>query len=297
MNLEAFKTAVTSKTARHILTLQKHSPTILFAGGVVGVVATAVLASKATLELEDILDESEKTRELIKTTDHPEYGDEDRKRDELLLMAQTAGRVVKLYSPAIAVGVASVAALTGSHVILTKRNASLVAAYSALDKGFKEYRARVVNEYGADKDFEFRHGIAPEKLEKSKDDDGNDILEFDSEQLAMPSIYARFFDETCSQWSRSPEYNQTFLYLQQQYANNRLQARGHLFLNEVYDALGIPRTKEGAVVGWVKNGDGDNFVDFGVFNHDNARGRMFVNRLERSILLDFNVDGVIYDKI
>jgi hypothetical protein len=63
--------------------------------------------------------------------------------------------------------------------------------------------------------------------------------------------------------------------------------------------LGIDRSKAGSVVGWVitKEGTGDNFIDFGVFDGDNPRARDFVNGREGSILLDFNVDGVIYDKI
>ena len=109
------------------------------------------------------------------------------------------------------------------------------------------------------------------------------------------SVYARFFDEGCEQWSKNPEYNLMFLRSQQNYYNDMLKSRGHVFLNEVYDALGIPRTQAGAVVGWMISDNGDNFIDFGVFDGDRPRARDFVNGYERSILLDFNVDGVIYD--
>ena len=91
-----------------------------------------------------------------------------------------------------------------------------------------------------------------------------------------------------------------FLRAQQQYANDKLIAQGHLFLNEVYDMLGLPRTKAGAIVGWVyddNNAVGDNFVDFGIYDVHRETARDFVNGYERSILLDFNVDGVIYDLI
>ena len=107
------------------------------------------------------------------------------------------------------------------------------------------------------------------------------------------SQYARFFDETCPSWSKNSEANLMFLKLQQQFANDMLKARGVLYLNEVYAMLGIPRTKAGQVVGWkydLENPSGDNYVDFGIFDEKN---KSFVNGFERSILLDFNVDGII----
>ena len=90
-----------------------------------------------------------------------------------------------------------------------------------------------------------------------------------------------------------------FLRKQQEWANELLKSRGHVFLNEVYDMLGIPRTKSGQIVGWVYNSNdeySDNYIDFGVYD-GGARSRAFVNGYEKAILLDFNVDGVIYDLI
>ncbi|MCA1800666.1 MAG: DUF6353 family protein, partial [Actinobacteria bacterium] len=110
-----------------------------------------------------------------------------------------------------------------------------------------------------------------------------------------PSIYARYFDEGSTVWSRERDYNRLRIRAIQNYANDMLKARGHLFLNEVYDELGLPRSRAGAVVGWVMSKSGDNFVDFGIYNQENERARAFVNGQEQSILLDFNVDGVIYD--
>lgn len=294
MNLEAIKTAATSSVARQALVVKQHSPTILFAGGVVGVVATTVLASRATLKLEEVLGEAAEKKELINTVENEQYTDEDRKRDQLVLMGITARKITKLYAPAAAVGVLSIAALTGSHVILSKRNAAVMAAYSALDRGFREYRGRVVDEYGSDKDREFLYGAKTESVERVEQEDGS-AVEYHESPHRVPSIYARFFDEHSGYWSRDPSNNMLFLNCQQSYANDKLRARGHLFLNEVYDMLGLPRTKAGAIVGWVISKDGDNFVDFNIYDEQRQAARAFVNGLERSILLDFNVDGVIYD--
>lgn len=298
MNLDTIKTAATSAFSMQMLQMKKSSPTLLFGAGVVGVIATAVLASKATLQLEEVLEDTKDLREKSNNligSNHPAYSQEDHKKDNLFITTRAAGQVLKLYAPAIGVGIVSVAALTGSHVILTNRNAALMAAYSALDKGFNEYRARVRDEYGEDKDREFRHGydIRERVVE---DEDGNETIEKTTvvpEDL-VPSIYARFFDQLNANWSKTAEYNYLFLRCHQNFANDRLNAHGHLFLNEVYDMLGVPRSKAGAMVGWVISKDGDNFVDFGIFDGTNERKRMFVNGDEHSILLDFNVDGVIY---
>jgi hypothetical protein len=296
MDLQHLKNAVTSKVGRQILLSKKHSPTILFAGGVVGVVGATVMACRATLKLEEVLDEVEEKRKSVNELMHKDYSDVDRINDHRIITVQAAASVAKLYAPAVAVGVVSIAALTGSHVVLSKRNAAVMAAYSALDKGFNEYRARVRDELGDEKDQEFRHGTKTVE-ETVESDDGKKTIKKKVVVPDVPSVYARFFDEGSKSWSRQPEYNQLFLNCQQNYANDLLRARGHVFLNEVYDMLGLERTKAGAVVGWILNGDGDNFVDFGIYDGKNERTRAFVNGDERSILLDFNVDGVIYDLI
>jgi len=297
MNLATMKTAITSTVGRQLLNTQKNSPTILFAGGIVGVVATAILASKATLELEDILDEAEANHEIANTLVSPNYSDQDRQSDHVKIKLQTAVKIGKLYAPAVGVGILSVAALTGSHVVLSRRNAAVMAAYSALDKGFNEYRSRVRDELGDEKDLEFRHGTETVTETVEGKNGKPKTVEHKVIKPGMPSVYARYFDEQSSQWQREPEYNRIFLDCQQNWANDKLRAQGHLFLNEVYDMLGLSRSKAGAVVGWVIGHDGDNYVDFGIFKPDDPRGRMFVNGDERTTLLDFNVDGVIYDLI
>lgn len=119
------------------------------------------------------------------------------------------------------------------------------------------------------------------------------------EQLAV-SQYARIFDDSCVGWTRDPEYNMNFLKDQQKYCNDKLKAKGHLFLNDVYDLLGLPRTKAGTMVGWVydeENPIGDNFVDFGLFGMNDNRNYDFINGYTNTACLDFNVDGNILDYI
>ena len=284
--------AITKTVARNQLLLQKSSPTILFGAGVVGVVASTVLACRATLKMDDVLHEAQEKITFAKSLDHPQYSERDREKDIKVVKVQTAVKVVKLYGPAIIVGGLSVAALTSSHNILTRRNAGLTAAYAALEKGFNEYRSRVVAKYGEEEDRDLRYGTR-EITTKEKGKKEKTVTRVG---LGDPSIYARFFDVSSPSWDKEPEYNMIFLKCQQNYANDLLHSRGHVFLNEVYDMLGIQRSKAGAVVGWVM-GVGDDFINFGVFDDKSDKARDFVNGFEGSILLDFNVDGVIFDKI
>lgn len=296
MKLSIIKNAITSKTARQVLVMRKHSPAILFAAGVAGVVGTVVLASRATLKLEEVLEEAQEDLEKTRTIEHPNYSDDDRRNDQMLIFIRTGATIARMYAPALVLGGLSIAALTGSHVILTRRNTALMAAYTVLDRGFREYRQRVVSALGEEKDREFRYG-GEEREIVFEGENGPETERVKDVIDGLPSIYARVFDQTCSSWSPAPGYNQMFLQCQQNYANDRLRAVGHLFLNEVYDMLGMPRSKEGAVVGWLIGCDGDNYVDFGVFKGDRYSGMRFVKGDNNAVWLDFNVDGVIYDKI
>ena len=289
--------AVSAKAAMSILKVKANSPTLLFGAGIVGVVTTTVLACRATLKLDETLEETQKMIKNIKELKHDDYSESDRKRDLGLVYVKTGLEITKLYSPAIIVGLASIAALGGSHHIMSKRNASLMAAYATLDKSFNEYRQRVLNDVGEKKEREYRHGVVM-VAEEVVDENGHTK----TVERALPdpngvSAYAKFFDEFNPNWQPEPSWNRSFLQAQQQYANDMLVSRGHVFLNDVYDGLGMERTSAGAVVGWVISDTGDNFVDFGIFDQDRAMVRSFINGDEASVLLDFNVDGVIYDKI
>lgn len=296
--LKVARNVVTSKAGRQLLKGQKHSPAILFGAGVIGVVATTVMASKATLKLEAVLTENEQKQgqahdmhELARLGKEEKYSNTDYKKDLAILKTQLVKDCVRLYAPAVGLGVVSIAALTGSHVILTKRNTGLMAAYAALDQSFKEYRKRVEEKFGPEADVEAKFGAEDREIAEDTEN-GTEVRTIRS-ALGV-SQYARFFDQMCSSWKPQPEYNLVFIRAQQQWANDMLMARGHILLNEVYDMLGIPRSKAGAVVGWVK-GYGDNYVDFGLYDNANARARDFVNGREGAILLDFNVDGVVLD--
>ena len=304
MNLQSLKTTVLNKTAKSRFIVKKHSPEILIGVGIVSIIAGTVVACKATLKVDEVLAEAENNFEAVREVleDKPEsYTQEDAAKDRTIIYVQTGVKLVKMYAPAVALSVVGIACIMKSHKIMTKRNATLLAAYKVVEKAYDDYRERVIQDVGTDKDFEYRHGVKKETVTKETVDE-NGKKKKTKETISVvdstdPSEYSRFFDEYSTQWVNTPEYNLIFLKCQQNYANDKLKARGHLFLNEVYEMLGIPHSQAGAVVGWVIGEDFNNFVDFGIYDINRPKAREFVNGYEASILLDFNVDGIIVDKI
>ena len=287
------------------LIVQKNSPAILMGVGIVGVVASTVLACKATLKADQVIAESDyeinKVHLAHETLDSEKYSEEDFKRDLTIVHVKKVVNIAKLYGPAALVGVASIGCLIGSHHILNKRNVGLMAAYALVDESFKTYRKRVVEELGEKKDLAFRHGLKEETITETETSEDGSKKKVKKTVLTTaidgyPSGYARYFDESSTQWRSDPTHNIFFLKGQQNYFNDLLKIHGHVFLNEVYDALGFPRTSAGAIVGWVYEGDGvgDNYIDFGIFAPENVDA---VNGYAKQFILDFNVDGVIYDCI
>jgi len=310
MKLEKITTGLSKLTGKSGLVLKAHSPEILLGIGIVGTVASTVLACRATMKVEGVLDNHKEKVDKInfawqKVQDGEipleEYSEKDKQKDLVVTYSQTAVDFIKLYGPAITLGVASLACIVAGHGIMKKRNLALMAAYKAVEEGFMAYRKRVIEEHGEEADYMYKNGLRKQEITEMAYTDAEGVKHKAQKKQVLVedpnglSVYARFFDESCEQWSKNPEYNLMFLRSQQNYYNDMLKARGHVFLNEVYDALGIPRTQAGAVVGWVLGESGDNCIDFGIFDGDRPRARDFVNGYERSILLDFNVDGVIYD--
>lgn len=307
MNKNEIVKKASSALGKVNIKLRKHSPELLIAACVVGTVVSTVLACKATTKLSTILDESKGNIETIHKCENDKemeerYSQEDAKKDLTIVYIQTGVKIAKLYAPAVVLGTISIAGIVASNNILRKRNVALAAAYATVDKSFKEYRSRVVERFGDDVDKELRYNIKAKKIEEMIKDpeSGKEKKSKTTVNVAAPTVddYARFFDKTCRHYEENMNYNLMLLRSQQQLANDKLVADGFLFLSDVYDMLGITRTKMSQSVGWIYkpdgNSNGDNFVDFGV---------MVVKRetedggYEDAILMNFNVDGPILDLI
>lgn len=292
---------VASKT---IMKLKKHSPEILVVAGIAGTVVSAVLACKATTKVAEILDETKGTLDTIhegmKTgaINGQEYTTEDGKKDTVVVYAQTGMKLAKLYGPAIILGTLSITSILASNNILRKRNVALVAAYAAIDKSFKEYRGRVIERFGEQVDTELKYGIKAKKFEEIEVDPetGKEKKVKKTVMVADPNLqsdYAVYFDSKSRNYETNPDYNRMFLKAQQAFANDKLQTRGHLFLNEVLDDLDLPRTPAGQIVGWTKDGP-DGYVNFRIVEVERETED---GRHEPALLLDFNVEGNIWEKM
>lgn len=270
---------------RGLLIGKKYSPEILTVAGIAGFITAGIMASRATLKLEDTVDRAADRVTVAKLD-----GDPAGIRKAKVLAATD---LIKLYGPAVTMAALATVSVVGAHGIMRKRNIALLGLYKAAEASLTDYRKRVVDEFGEEKDKEFAAGYTVEEL---TDDNGKKRKVLHKDPNAV-SVYARFFDQNNANWDKTAEYNLIFLKAQQNYFNDLLHARGHLYLNEVYNELGLEHSGAGAVCGWVLSKDGDNFVDFGIYDFENYQARKFVNGDEAAILLDFNVDGYINDLI
>lgn len=284
--------AIGQALSRSMLVLKKNSPHILFGAGVVGAAGATVLACRSTLKVSEVLDEIQHDVEQVKgmeslvERESSSYSLDEYRKDTVYVYAKGAVKLGKLYAPALILGGVSIAAIAGSHIQLTKRNNALMVAYAAVAKAYDEYRDRVRDRLGPEEELDIYRGTKTEKLE-----DGTEVKVLDE---SGRSPYSRCFDEQSENFEKDAEYNRFFISCQQSWANERLRSKGHVFLNEVYESLGLDHTTAGSVVGWVWDGDGDNYIDFGLYSAVNAG---WINSPEPRLWLDFNVDGVIYDKI
>jgi hypothetical protein len=320
MKFNDFATAATRALHNVGFQLKKHSPEILVVGGVIGTVASAVMACKATTKVNFVLEETKAKVDIIHTgvetgevksvLENGEvgivpYNEEDSKKDLAIVYAQTGLKLAKLYGPAILLGAVSITSILAGHNITRKRNLALAAAYTAVDTGFKQYRGRVIERFGDKMDKELLYNLKAKEIEETVvNEDGTETTVKKTVEVVDPNaalgLYTFCFDETASGWQRDAEVNKFFLLQQQDWANEKLKAKGRLFLNEVLDMVGIPRCRAGQTVGWVydeNNPVGDNYIDFGIFNIYSEANRSFVNGVEKSIWLNFNVDGDILNSL
>lgn len=304
MKKKEIMTKATQMLSKTAFKLKKASPTIMVVGAAIGGVTATVLACKATLKAQYILAEHKANVEKIHETK------EDLTKDITTTYIKTGMKLAKVYAPAIGLGAASLGCMFGSHHIMTKRNATLTAAYIALEQSFNGYKNRVADRFGERVQHELEQNVKAVEVETKKvDENGVEevIKEYKdiAEQADDPCTL--IFDETVDTWERDADLNRNYLLLMESAANKKLRSQGHLFLNEVLTMIGTHggqslRTPTGQVVGWVYNPNDTslhNHVDFGItsFKSSDEALKSFLRGEERSVILHFNCDGIIIDKI
>ena len=275
----------------------KHSPTIFMVAGLAGVVAGTVMACKATRKYDKLKEERDSDivqMEECVADEKVDYSQEDMDKDVVITNKKYYVDVIKTFAPTVGVMALSFVSIINGHRILNKRNASLVAAYTALDNAYKKYRERVKEAVGEDKESLIFNGVR--KIDKDVNGKVTNVERVNNADFE-DNPYWRIFDETNPNYdTRDPEANIIFLKSIQRYMNDRLRARGVVFLNEVYEELGMEKTDYGQTVGWLyKKGTGDNYITFDIFKDYNS---MFLNGYSKSACtLNFNVDGVVLNKV
>lgn len=206
---------------RSKLHLKRASPTILTHVAAIGVVATSVMAVKATPKAMMLLEQAtdEKGEDLTK-----------------LEVVRVVGPV---YIPALAIGVSTISCIFGANILNKRNQVSLASAYALVNSSYKQYREAAKSLYGEDADSKIIAEVAKKKYVSA---DGCYIYDPDSaseELLFYDSFSQRYFTSTMSS------------VLNAQYQVNRNFAlRGWSDLNELYDFLGLEEHSGGDVIGW-----------------------------------------------
>lgn len=307
MKMNAVMANVSRFAAKAKFKLGKHSPEILMVVGAVGAVTSTVMACKATLKINDILAAHTSTVATIHDVQDGKaviregetYTEEDAKKDLTTTYVQTGLKIAKLYAPAVILGTLSIGCMFGSNHILQKRNAALTAAYVTLDKAFGDYKERVTERFGDRVQSELEHGIKAVEVEsKVVNEDGTEetIKSYVDEVDGAHSPYDLIFDEMIDEWQPDAQYNKWHLAQVEDTANRRLRTQGYLFLNDVYRMIGRYNSgamivkPEGQIVGWLYDPNNENLQNCVKLGLDKMQG-------DRNVVLHFNVDGPIIDKI
>lgn len=252
----------------------KYSPQILVGVGIVSGGAALVATNQAAKKFDLVSGHNKRNiRNAKMSLNGRELGKELSKLyvDRTILAA-------KVYGPAIGFSAVSVTCVLAGFGIMNARYVALASAYKTLDAAFNEYREATRELVGEEAEEKMIHG-------NLSDDHG-----------PIGSPYKILFcQDTSVEWQSYPAANLMYLRTQQNLLNDRLRANGRMFLNEVYRSLGLPETKAGQIVGWMADGDGDGYIDFGIFDMDSQEKLNFLNGEEPNIWLDFNVDGNVWE--
>jgi len=295
---------ITRQLHRTGLVLRKYSPQLLVGSGIAAGVYAAVLGAKAHLKAEKALAPYLQSIASLKAIEGEFNTENNKPSDYTKALAKLYGllglELAKVYGPAASLGAAAIAAILSAHGLLSQRNAALMAGWKLVDEAFGKYRERIADEFGAEVDERVRYGLETKKIKTvTKGRDGKKKTKTTNKTVAPDyledSMYARLFEDSNPSWQNDHYMNHFFLSSAESYFNQRLIARGHVFLNEVYKHLGIKETPYGQVVGWFLESDGgDNYIDFHLGEGDPAPE---FGGVAEAILVDFNVDGPIWDKI
>lgn len=231
------------------LALIKHAPTLLVAGGTTMLVAaTGVAVKKSFTYMDEDLVPYITEAAVIEADE--EKDEETKKADLTKAQKKFLVRTAKRYAPALGLMVAGVACIAAGHTMQMKRLAGLGAALALAEADKKDLLAELNDE-------------VPEPRTETVDGK-TEVVRTQQAGHLLPSedFRNRVFGPENKNWDPSPIVSRNFLDAVERHMNDKLRWQGHLFLNEVYSALGMPKTRLGAVMGWSRKADPDAVVLF-----------------------------------
>lgn len=297
--------AVTRKlSVKTVMKVRKASPELLLAAGIVvggAAIVTACIGTKKIVENKTIEKTKNELDDIQKKCNEGKIDKPEKKTTSLQVYKHFGYEMAKAYGLPLFLFILSVGCILASHGILKNRYISTTLAYKALDEAYKDYRARVREAVGEEKELHLFNGteeggetiIIDENGESTSykenvkiKDKKNSPYEFDFNAKTAPG-----------NWEANTDYNLMFLRGVENYLNDLLVSRGHVFVNEALDALGLKRTPEGSVTGWLYGHGGDDYVDLGFSEYYTDEYSDINDGYIQNIHLNFNVDGLIWDKI
>lgn len=313
MNLTNLTNTLSRVGTAALRTLEHHAPKILLGASIVCGIGATVTACKATLKLPETMKEITENVEAAKAIE-VEEGEQDATKNKEVVKSYISGgvKLAKLYGPSVGLTVTSVACALAGNRMMNQRYAGALAALGSTEKMFDNYRKRVVEEFGEEKDTQFANGIREVVTEEPvlnkdgtpKTDKNGEVKTTKKTSVEYdPSVnkYSRMFDEVSSrEWDPNPDYNVTTLLGRQQYFNDMLHSHRYLFLNTVYKELGYPITAYGQDMGWIIDDDTPNaVVDLGLYDLTNSGKRRIedIDKYANACLLTFKGVRYIKDKV
>lgn len=304
-----------AKAAPFVFQAKKHAPIALITFGIGATTVGAYKLAKAVDKTEVIFDNHRAIRRDMdgRYDTNDEYNDLEYRSDRVSTLVHTGSSLAKTLAPSVGILSLGVVSTLAGYKVIRGRLVATTATLATVSTRFADYRSRVVEDVGIDKDMEYLTNTRIEKVkEKYVDEEGKTrtkTVEVLKEGTGEYSPYSYIWSEDTSlqyQNNSNQFYNITFLKRAQDWANDHLRLRGHLFLNEVLDYLGLDRTFEGVTAGWLWDpslSTGDQFVDFGIFDLSTGelmpktkQMALFMNGQAEAVWLDFNVEGSIHER-
>lgn len=284
---------VTQLIGKVKLGAKRNAPEILLGGAFLTGTASIILASRATLKAKDIKNTLEGNKMALEfNLNAGSITENEAKASIRKIYMKYALDLTKEYAIPAGLYAATVAMVFSSYKIQKNRQVALATALAACTTAYNTLLDKLKN--GA--------AIGLTAKEVLEGVEGREVVDPETGEVTIEKVqgepvnglYQVRFDRYATAWEKDKFQNETTLRSEENWANDRLRLQGYVFLNDIYDRLGIPRTKVGQIVGWTLNGDGDGFIDFGIKDCAEYEDIRYDSN---AFDLNFNVDGNILDKI